>query len=180
MKWKWKHKHKPAEHEALVLRTCYSLVIQVYMSRMTKGRKCCLPTRKLRRSNLSRITSTRDKCARGRLSNWFWSNGTRLRGGVCTFWTGTAGAVTSFVFTFRLSSLCLSKWPSSFSHSFCHQSYLLSITWAFLTFERKKETIDRLHCGQNFEKSWNRKIYYRSIEEHPKINKIAKFCCETL
>ena len=51
------------------------------------------------------------------------------------------------------------------------------------------------HYGQNFEKSWNllfaillnlfnfeksRKIYYHSIEEHPKISKIAKFGCETL
>ena len=34
--------------------------------------------------------------------------------------------------------------------------------------------------GQNFEKSWNRKIYYHSIEEHPKINKIEKFGCKTL
>ena len=40
--------------------------------------------------------------------------------------------------------------------------------------------MDRLHYGQNFEKSLNRKIYYHSIEEHPKISKIAKFCCETL
>ena len=40
--------------------------------------------------------------------------------------------------------------------------------------------MDRLHCGQNFEKSGNRKIYYHSIEEHPKIGKIAKSCCETL
>ena len=38
--------------------------------------------------------------------------------------------------------------------------------------------IDRLHYGQNFEKSSNRKIYYHSIEEHPKISKIAKFGCE--
>ena len=40
--------------------------------------------------------------------------------------------------------------------------------------------MDRFHYGQNFEKSLNRKIYHHSIEEHPKIIKIAKFGCETL
>ena len=35
--------------------------------------------------------------------------------------------------------------------------------------------MDRLHYGQNIEKSLNRKIYCHSIEEHPKISKIAKF-----
>ena len=40
--------------------------------------------------------------------------------------------------------------------------------------------MDRLHDGQNFEKSLNRKIYYHSIEEHPKISKIAKFGREML
>ena len=40
--------------------------------------------------------------------------------------------------------------------------------------------MDRLHYGQNFEKSWNMKIYRHSIVEHPKISKIAKFGCETL
>ena len=40
--------------------------------------------------------------------------------------------------------------------------------------------MDRLHYGQNFERSLNRKTYYPSIEEHPKISKIAKFGCETL
>ena len=39
--------------------------------------------------------------------------------------------------------------------------------------------MDRLHYGQNFEKSRSRKIYYHSIQEHPKISKIAKFGCET-
>ena len=41
--------------------------------------------------------------------------------------------------------------------------------------------MDRLHYGQNFEKSWSGKIYYHSIEEHPKISKIAKLgakCCK--
>ena len=40
--------------------------------------------------------------------------------------------------------------------------------------------MDRLHYGQNFEKSWSGKVYYHSIEEHPKISKIAKFGCEML
>ena len=40
--------------------------------------------------------------------------------------------------------------------------------------------MDQLHYGQNFEKSWNRKIYHHSIEEHPKISKTAKFGCETV
>ena len=40
--------------------------------------------------------------------------------------------------------------------------------------------MDRLHYGQDFEKSWNRKIYYNSIEEHPQISKIAKFGREML
>ena len=40
--------------------------------------------------------------------------------------------------------------------------------------------MDRLHYGQNLEKSWNRKIYYHSIEEHFKISKIEKFGFETL
>ena len=42
--------------------------------------------------------------------------------------------------------------------------------------------MDRLHYGQNFQKSLNRNIYYHSIdhEEHPKISKIEKFGCETL
>ena len=35
--------------------------------------------------------------------------------------------------------------------------------------------IDRLDYGQNFEKRSNGKIHYHSIEEHPKISKIAKF-----
>ena len=40
--------------------------------------------------------------------------------------------------------------------------------------------MDRLHYGQNFEKSWSGKIHYHSIEEHPKISKIAKFGREML
>ena len=40
--------------------------------------------------------------------------------------------------------------------------------------------MERLQYGKNFEKSWNRKIYLHSIEEHPKISKIAKFGRETL
>ena len=43
--------------------------------------------------------------------------------------------------------------------------------------QRVVSLMDRLHYGQNFEKSLNRKIYYHSIEEHPKISKIAKFGC---
>ena len=34
--------------------------------------------------------------------------------------------------------------------------------------------------GKILKKSWNRKIYHHSIEEHPKISKIEKFGCETL
>ena len=41
--------------------------------------------------------------------------------------------------------------------------------------------MDQFHKnGQNFEKIWNSKIHYHSIEEHPKISKIAKFGCEML
>ena len=40
--------------------------------------------------------------------------------------------------------------------------------------------MDRLHYGQNFEKRLNGKIHYHSIEEHPKISKIAKFGREML
>ena len=40
--------------------------------------------------------------------------------------------------------------------------------------------MDRLHYGQNFEKRSNGKIQYHSIEEHPKISKIAKFGREVL
>ena len=40
--------------------------------------------------------------------------------------------------------------------------------------------MDRLHYGQNFEKCSNGKIHNHSIEEHPKISKIAKFGRETL
>ena len=40
--------------------------------------------------------------------------------------------------------------------------------------------MDRLHYGQNFEKRSNGKTHYRSIEEHPKISKIAKFGCKML
>ena len=38
--------------------------------------------------------------------------------------------------------------------------------------------MDRLHYGQNFERSG--KIHDHSIEEHPKIRKIAKFGREML
>ena len=40
--------------------------------------------------------------------------------------------------------------------------------------------MDRLHYGQNFEKSWNGKIHYHSIDEHPKISKMATFGREML
>ena len=40
--------------------------------------------------------------------------------------------------------------------------------------------MDRLHYRQNFEKSPSGKIHYNSIEEHPKISKIAKFGREML
>ena len=40
--------------------------------------------------------------------------------------------------------------------------------------------MDRLHYGQSFEKRSNGKIHYNSIEEHPKISKLAKFGRETL
>ena len=40
--------------------------------------------------------------------------------------------------------------------------------------------MDRLHYGQNFEKRSNGKTHYHSIEEHPKIRKIAKFGREML
>ena len=40
--------------------------------------------------------------------------------------------------------------------------------------------MDRLHYGQNFEKRSNGKIHCHSIEEHPKISKIAKFGREML
>ena len=68
-----------------------------------------------------------------------------------------------------------------------HQSKMIRLCgWAFETkviivcdsFFRKP--MDRLHHGQNFEKSWNGKIHYHSIEEHPKISKIAKFGREML
>ena len=35
---------------------------------------------------------------------------------------------------------------------------------------RDLNPMDRLHYGQNFEKSLSGKIYYHSIEEHPKIS----------
>ena len=38
----------------------------------------------------------------------------------------------------------------------------------------------RLHYGQNFEKSPNRKTHYHGIVEHPKIGKFAKFGCENV
>ena len=38
-----------------------------------------------------------------------------------------------------------------------------------------KKRMDQLHYGQNFEKRLNGKIHYHSIEEHPKISKIAPF-----
>ena len=44
----------------------------------------------------------------------------------------------------------------------------------------QKDLNGPMHYGQNFEKSLNRKTYYHSIEEHPKIRKIPKFGCETL
>ena len=40
--------------------------------------------------------------------------------------------------------------------------------------------MDRLHYGQNFEKSRSGKIHNHSIEEHPKISEIAKFGREML
>ena len=40
--------------------------------------------------------------------------------------------------------------------------------------------MDRLPYGQNFEKSSSGKIPNHSIEEHPKISKIAKFGREML
>ena len=41
--------------------------------------------------------------------------------------------------------------------------------------------MDRLHYGQNFEKSWSGKIHnHGGIEEHPKMSKIAKFGREML
>ncbi len=36
----------------------------------------------------------------------------------------------------------------------------------------------RLNNAQNFEKIRNSKIHYRSIKEHLKFSKIAKFGCE--
>ena len=45
---------------------------------------------------------------------------------------------------------------------------------------RNWSIMDRLHYGQNFEKSSSGKIRYHSIEEHPKISKIAKFGREML
>ena len=62
------------------------------------------------------------------------------------------------------------------------RSQFASTLWLSPSSRFHKQTIsmDRLHYGQNFEKSLNRKIYYHSIEEHPKISKIAEFGCETL
>ena len=41
-----------------------------------------------------------------------------------------------------------------------------------------EHAMERLHYGQNFEKSLYRKIYYHSTKEHPKISKLAKFGTE--
>ena len=40
--------------------------------------------------------------------------------------------------------------------------------------------MDQVHNEPNFEKNWNSKIYYHSIEVLEEISKIAKFGCEML
>ena len=53
--------------------------------------------------------------------------------------------------------------------------------WPFANqYFRSIRSMDRLHYGQNIEKRSNGKIHYHSIEEHPKISKIAKFGREML
>ena len=40
--------------------------------------------------------------------------------------------------------------------------------------------MDRLPYRQKFLNDRNSKICYHSLKDHPKVSKIAKFCCEML